>query len=143
MKKLPINFFQEDIKYEIKNKNKVRKWLHETIIAENYQLQTLNFIFCNDDYLLTINLEYLNHDTLTDIITFDNSNNKTTISGDIYISIDRVKENSKTFNTKFTNELHRVIIHGTLHLLGFDDKSAKAKTLMTKKEDNYLKKRFF
>ncbi len=143
MKKLPINFFQEDIKYEIKNKNKVRKWLHETIIAENYQLQTLNFIFCNDDYLLTINLEYLNHDTLTDIITFDNSNNKTTITGDIYISIDRVKENSKTFNTKFTNELHRVIIHGTLHLLGFDDKSAKAKTLMTKKEDNYLKKRLF
>lgn len=143
MKKLPINFFQEDIKFEIKNKNKVRKWLYETIIAENYQLQTLNFIFCNDDYLLTINLEYLNHDTLTDIITFDNSNNKTTITGDIYISIDRVKENSKTYNTKFTNELHRVIIHGTLHLLGFDDKSAKAKTLMTKKEDNYLKKRLF
>ncbi|TAH03950.1 MAG: rRNA maturation RNase YbeY [Sphingobacteriales bacterium] len=143
MKKLPINFFQEEIKYELKNKNIVRKWLNDTIIAENHELETLNFIFCSDDYLLTINLEYLNHDTLTDIITFDNSNNISTITGDIYISLDRVKENSKTFKTKFTDELHRVIIHGTLHLLGYDDKSAKAKMKMTKAEDKYLTKRIF
>lgn len=142
MKKLPINFFQENIKYELKNKNKVRKWLNDTIISENYELETLNFIFCSDDYLLTINLEYLNHDTLTDIITFDNSTTKNTIAGDIYISLDRVKENAKIFNTKLTDELHRVIIHGTLHLLGYDDKSAKTKTKMTKAEDKFLFKRY-
>lgn len=140
MRKLPINFFQEDIKYELKKKNKVRKWLQDTIIAENYELETLNFIFCSDDYLLTINLEYLNHDTLTDIITFDNSTSKNIIAGDIYISLDRIKENAKIFKTKFTHELHRVIIHGTLHLLGYDDKSAQAKTKMTKAEDKFLTK---
>lgn len=143
MKKLPIYFFKQDVKYALKHKNKIRKWLNATILTEKQQLETLNFIFCNDDFLLKINVEYLNHDTLTDIITFDNSNTKGIITGDIYISIDRVKENSKIFNTKFTNELHRVIIHGTLHLLGFDDKSAKAKTLMTLKEDHHLGTRFF
>lgn len=143
MKKLPIYFFKQEIKYDLKHKNKIRKWLNATIIEQNQQLETLNFIFCNDDFLLKINLDYLNHDTLTDIITFDNSNTKGIITGDIYISIDRVKENAKIYNTKFTNELHRVIIHGTLHLLGFDDKSAKAKTLMTITEDLYLSKRFF
>ncbi len=143
MKKLPINFFKQEIKFELKQKKKLRQWINNAIIAQKYQLNVLNFIFCNDDYLLKLNLEYLNHDTLTDIITFDNATITTLISGDIYISIDRVKENAKIFNTKFTNELHRVMIHGTLHLLGFNDKSAKTKTIMTKAEDKYLSKRLF
>ncbi len=140
MKKLPVYFFQEDIKYHLKNKNEIRKWLNETILTKKHKLENLNFIFCSDDYLLNINLEYLNHETLTDIITFDNSTTKNTIAGDIYISLDRVKENAITFNTKLTHELHRVIIHGTLHLLGYDDKSAQAKTKMTKAEDKFLTK---
>lgn len=143
MKKLPINFFQENIKYNLKKKNKIRNWLNNSILEEKHTLAVLNFIFCDDDYLLTLNIEYLNHDTLTDIITFDNSNIKNIIEGDIYISLDRIKENSKIFNTKFTDELHRVIIHGTLHLLGFDDKSAKAKKIMTKNEDRFLSKLYF
>lgn len=139
MKKLPIYFFNQDINFTLKHKNKIRHWLNQAVIAETYQLSTLNFIFCNDAFLLKINQEYLNHDTLTDIITFDNSVEKGKVTADLYISVDRVKENSKIFKTKFYTELQRVIIHGTLHLLGFDDKSAKAKKLMTFKEDYYLK----
>lgn len=143
MKKLPIHFFEQDVVCTIKKKNKLRNWINTTINAENFKLDHLNFIFCADDYLLKINLEFLNHDTLTDIITFDNSEVETLVAGEIYISIDRLRENAKIFNTKFTDELHRVIIHGTLHLLGYQDKSAKAKKLMTKKEDEYLAKRCF
>ena len=143
MKKLPINFFQEDISFTLKDKNAVRAWINETISSENYALSELNFIFCSDTYLLEINKQYLNHDTFTDIITFDNSEEEGHIVGDIFISIDRIKENAKNFKVAVKDELHRVIIHGTLHLLGYPDKKKEEKALMTKKEDFYLAARTF
>jgi len=133
-----VNFFEEDIRFDLKNKLKVKQWIKATIAAEGYKLQELNYIFCSDSYLLTINQQYLDHDTYTDIITFDNSEIPGTIEGDIFISIDRIRENAEKFGTGEINELHRVIIHGALHLLGYKDKTAGAKKIMTGKEDQYL-----
>jgi probable rRNA maturation factor len=141
MGQIPINFFNENISFTLKQKGLVRTWIRNTIISENRRLKLLNFIFCSDDYLLIINKKYLNHDNYTDIITFDNSDAKHDIIGDIFISVDRVKENAKVHETRAIDELHRVMIHGTLHLLGYTDKNKSAKTLMTKKEDFYLSKR--
>ena len=143
MPKPAIHFFSEETNFKPKTLTGLRLWINKTIESENHQLKELNFIFCSDKYLLKINQEYLNHDTYTDIITFDNSEVNMEIFGDIYISIDRVKENAKTYKTTFIDELHRVIIHGTLHLLGYTDKSKRDKELMTLKEDAYLKKRDF
>lgn len=143
MGRLAIHFFSEDIKFTPKQKTYLRNWIHNTIKAEGFKLNELNFIFCSDNYLLNINKQYLNHNTLTDIITFDNSNVKSVITGDIFISIDRVNENAGIFKVKTEDELHRVMIHGTLHLLGYPDKGKKAKALMTEKEDFYLSKRDF
>jgi rRNA maturation RNase YbeY len=140
MPKLFIHFFNEETSFNLKNKTSLRNWINQTIIQEKHQLEELNFIFCSDNYLLKINKEYLNHDTYTDIITFDNSSLPLEITGDIFISIDRVKENAKTFKTTTQNELCRVMIHGVLHLLGYKDKTKKDKELMTEKEDFYLKK---
>ena len=133
-----VNFFEEDIRFDLKNKLKVKQWIKTTIAAEGYKLQELNYIFCSDSYLLEINQQYLDHDTYTDIITFDNSEKPGMIEGDIFISIDRIRENSQKFGTGEINELHRVIIHGALHLLGYTDKTAAAKKTMTGKEDQYL-----
>jgi len=138
-----IRFFEEDIAYNLKNKNAVKKWISETILAEGYKLKELTYIFCSDNYLLQINQQYLNHDTFTDIITFDNSEIERVIIGDIFISIDRIRENAAKFNITVANELHRVIIHGALHLLGYMDKTAVAKQKMTEKEDFYLNMRVF
>lgn len=138
-----VNFFEEDIRFNLKNKNKVKEWIKATIASEGYKLKELNYIFCSDNYLLGINQQYLDHDTYTDIITFDNSEKKGIIEGDIFISIDRIRENAEKFATGEPNELHRVIIHGALHLLGYKDKSPKDKKLMTEKEDSYLAKRIY
>lgn len=135
-----INFFLEDVKFTLKNKTLTRAWIKETIIAEGYQLSELNFILCSDEYLLQINREYLQHDDYTDVITFDNSEELKAIVGDIFISLDRVKENAKQFGSTAFDELCRVMIHGTLHLLGYKDKTKAAKKLMTEKEDFYLAK---
>lgn len=143
MGQIPINFFTEDISFNLKQKGLVRTWIRNTIIAENHRLRLLNFIFCSDAYLLSINQQYLNHDTYTDIITFDNSDIKQEIVGDIFISLDRIRENAKELNINEIDELHRVMIHGTLHLLGYPDKGKSAKALMTEKEDLYLSKRAF
>jgi len=138
-----IHFFEEDISYKIKNKKSVRQWITETVLAEGYKLKELNYIFCSDSYLLQINQQYLNHDTFTDIITFDNSSEEGVITGDIFISIDRIRENAAQFQVPETDELHRVIIHGALHLLGYGDKTAAKKKKMTLKEDFYLNRRGF
>jgi probable rRNA maturation factor len=138
-----IQFFEEDITYKLKNKTAVRKWITETIVAEGFKLAELTYVFCSDQYLLQINQQYLNHDTYTDIITFDNSEEHNTIAGDIFISIERIKENAAKFAVTEAQELHRVIIHGTLHLLGYKDKSVADKKKMTLKEDYYLSKRSF
>ena|ERR1700761_409186 len=138
-----VRFFEEDIAYKLKNKTAVKKWITETIEAEGYKLKELTYIFCSDEYLLQINQQYLNHDTYTDIITFDNSELPKVIIGDIFISIDRIRENAANYNITDADELHRVIIHGALHLLGYKDKTAVTKKKMTEKEDFYLNKRDF
>ena len=140
MSKAAIHFFTEEISFTLKNKTIIRNWLRETISAEGYVLEELNFIFCSDEYLLGINQQYLDHDTYTDVITFDNSEAPKTIVSDIFISIDRIKENAKEFKHDFMDELCRVMVHGTLHLLGYPDKGKVAKKIMTEKEDLYLAK---
>lgn len=107
-------------------------------MLEKGHIGSINFIFCSDEYLFQLNQKYLKHDTYTDIITFDSSVEETEISGDIFISLERVKENSKQFSGSFVKELHRVMIHGILHLLGYKDKSPKDKEAMSGKEDYYL-----
>ena len=138
-----ISFFEEDIHYNLKDKIKVKQWIKDTIAAEGYKLDELTYIFCSDAYLLQINQQYLNHDTYTDIITFDNSSEDKVITGDIFISIERIRENAAKFNQSVTDELHRVIIHGALHLLGYKDKTAIDSKNMTQMEDKYLDKRSF
>ena len=138
-----INFFEEDITYKLKHKTALRQWISQTIQAEGFKLKELTYIFCSDSYLLQINQQYLNHDTYTDIITFDNSDMQKVVLGDIFISIDRIRENATKFNITETTELHRVIIHGALHLLGYKDKTPVTKQKMTLKEDFYLSKRDF
>lgn len=138
-----IQFFEEDITYKLRDKAKVRQWVKETIEAEGFKLSELNYVFCSDDYLLEINQQYLDHDTYTDIVTFDNSEKEGVIVSDIFISIPRIKENAEKFKVSETDEVHRVIIHGALHLLGYTDKSPADKKKMTEKEDLYLAKRQF
>ena len=138
-----INFYTEDTNYSLKNKRLIKKWIKETIAAESYALQELNFILCSDAYLLRINQDFLQHDDFTDVITFDNSEALKTVFGDIFISIDRIKENAAQFKAATADELCRVMIHGTLHLLGYKDKTKAAKIEMTGKEDFYLGKRGF
>lgn len=133
-----IVFFAEDTLYVLKNKGLIRQWLFEAIKAEGFRLKELNFIFCSDAYLLKINQEYLHHDTYTDIITFDNSEQDNSILGDIFISVERVRENAQNFSVSFDQELKRVLIHGVLHLLGYKDKQPKQKQKMTQMEDFYL-----
>lgn len=115
----------------------IKKWIKNAILQEKYSLGELNYIFCDDTYLLKINREYLNHDTLTDIISFDYTIGKQ-INGDIYISIDRIKENAKLYKTTFYNEFLRVMIHGVLHYCGYKDKTDADKKIMRSKEDYYL-----
>ena len=138
-----ISFFEEDISFKLKNKAHVRQWITDAIQNEGFKLKELTYIFCSDNYLLQINQQYLDHDAYTDIITFDNSEGNKIVTGDIFISIDRIRENAAKFNVPETAELHRVIIHGVLHLMGYKDKSAPDKQKMTEKEDFYLSKRTF
>ena len=138
-----IQFFEEDVTYKLKNKTLVRQWIKDTIIAEGFKLKELTYVFCSDAYLLPMNQQYLDHDTFTDIITFDNSEVEGNIVGDVFISVERVRENAAKFKISETDELHRVIIHGALHLLGYTDKTLVTKQQMTQKEDEYLAKRTF
>lgn len=138
-----IHFFEEDVTYKLKDKLKIKQWIKDAIAAEGYKLQELTYIFCSDAYLLKINQQYLHHDTYTDIITFDNSEYEGEIVGDIFISIPRIKENAVKFKVSEVDELHRVIIHGALHLLGYKDKTPADNKNMTQKEDQYLAKRQF
>ena len=140
---MPVQFFEEDISYKLKNKAAVKKWITDTVRAEGFILKELSYIFCSDIYLLQVNRQFLNHNYFTDIITFDNSAGDGLIVGDIFISIDRVRENAAKFNMPLLDELHRVIIHGVLHLVGYNDKTPADKEKMTLKEDFYLTSRSF
>ncbi|WP_291867332.1 rRNA maturation RNase YbeY [Maribacter sp.] len=114
------------------------EWLIGVLESEGFRLGALEYIFCDDAYLLNINQDYLNHDTYTDIITFDYTEGKI-VGGDIFISVERVKENAIEFNVNFKNELHRVMAHGLLHLLGYKDKSEEEAALMRSKEEEKIK----
>lgn len=132
-----VSFFNENIKVNLANRNKLKKNIEIIFRNENKKLNSLNCIFCNDKTLLSINKKYLNHNELTDIITFDLSDDDS-IQGEIYISIERVKENAGQLNLTLKEELLRVIFHGVLHLCGYGDKSLKEKKIMREKEDYYL-----
>jgi len=126
------------VDFKLIEENKYTSWITSFCKTEGYTIQELNYIFCNDDYLLKINQDYLQHDYLTDIITFDYVSGKK-ISGDLYISIDMVKENAKEFNVTFDNELKRVMAHGVLHLMGYSDKTDTAIAEMRAKEEEIIK----
>ncbi|MEM6316148.1 MAG: rRNA maturation RNase YbeY [Bacteroidota bacterium] len=136
----PIQFYAESLDFQLANESEIIAWITQTIIEESKKLVMLNFIFCNDEYLHKINVEYLDHDTLTDIITFPYSDDEQFIEGDIYISVQRVRANAQQFNVPFLQELHRVIIHGVLHLCGYGDKTETEKKVMRSKEDFYITK---
>ena len=133
-----ISFFNEEIKFTLSNKTSIRNWLISITSSYGFTINNINYIFCSDAYLHKMNVEYLNHDTLTDIITFDNSSQKKIIESDIFISIERVKENANKFNKDFEEELRRVLVHGALHLCGLKDKSKKDKFAMREAEENAL-----
>ena len=123
--------------FVIKDKNRLTLWIEEVINKERRLIKELVFNFCSDDSLLKLNKEFLNHDTLTDVITFDYSVSET-ISAEVFISVDRVRANSKEFHQDFNDEIKRVMIHGVLHLCGYKDKTSKEKALMSDKENLYL-----
>ena len=129
--------FNSETSFTLKNQNKLVKWIGDVVSSEGFQVGEINYIFCDDSYLNKINQEFLNHDTFTDIISFDYTLGKE-VGGDIFISIERVLENAEKFNEVFENELHRVMIHGILHFMGYKDKTKKDKTLMRTKEDENI-----
>lgn len=129
--------FNSETSFTLKNQNKLVKWIGDVVSSEGFQVGEINYIFCDDSYLNKINQEFLNHDTFTDIISFDYTLGKE-VGGDIFISIERVLENAEKFNEVFENELHRVMIHGILHFMGYKDKTKKEKTLMRTKEDENI-----
>ena len=134
-----VSFNYADRTLPLKQKRQIKNFISDIFLMENKILEKLTYIFCSDNYLLNINKKFLFHNTYTDIITFDLSDSKKIIKGEIYISVDRVKENTIRYNTTFTDEFLRVIFHGALHLCGFQDKKDSEKRLMRKKEDFYLK----
>lgn len=134
---MSIVYFAEDVTFPKLKRRLTSGWIKSVIVNEGKSLGDISFIFCSDSYLLKVNQKYLEHDYYTDIITFDYVEGKT-ISGDIFISVDRVGENSIQFSKSFENELNRILVHGVLHLIGYKDKSKKDKKLMTQKENIYL-----
>ena len=135
-----IRYFCEDIKFTYKNKLANNRWLKMVAGSESRKIGDINVIFCSDNYILDVNMKYLQHDYFTDIITFDYCEGKV-LSGDLFISVDSVRENSIEFGTDFEEELHRVIVHGVLHLIGYDDHTDEDKKVMRQKEDYYLQMR--
>lgn len=134
---MAVYFSNGDIEFSLGNEELIKDWISAIIFRHNKKLGKINYLFCSDQMVYDMNLRFLNHDTLTDIITFDYVNGNL-ISGDITISIDRVGENATLFDTSFEHELHRVIIHGVLHLLGFKDKTPDAAAIMRAKENESL-----
>ena len=135
---MAILFFSKGIRFSISNKSRISKTIQNLIKNEKKKEGDISFTFCSDSLLLDINKKFLRHNTLTDIITFQYPADK--LSGEIFISIPRVRENAKKFNVSIQQELYRVIIHGVLHLCGYTDKNNSDKVLMSKREDYYLKR---
>ncbi len=129
--------FISEIDFNLKNEKEISNWIESVIKAEGFLLGEITYVFCDDKYLLSLNEEYLNHDTLTDIISFDYCVGKQ-IHGEIYISVERVQDNASDYNVSFENELLRVLIHGVLHFLGYLDKSEEDRLQMREKENVYI-----
>lgn len=138
-----ISFFTADITYSLKSRTNIRHWLLKVASSEKKRISSLNIIFCSDDYLYKMNRQFLKHNTFTDIITFDNSVDLKHISGELYISLDRIRDNAATLGVTIKDELHRVIVHGLLHLCGYTDKTPSDRKKMSLKEDFYLQRRQF
>lgn len=134
---MPISYQSQDIKFVLKEKRKVSKWINDVIKSHQKKVGNISYIFCSNQYILELNQQYLNHNYFTDIITFDYCYDNI-VEGDIFISIDTVLDNSHRFKTNFNDELLRVIVHGVLHLVGFSDKTAKQQKQMRVLEDEAL-----
>ena len=132
-----ISYFFEDTDFQFKNRTINNKWLRLVAESEIRRIGQISIIFCSDNYILDVNQQYLQHDYFTDIITFDYCEGDR-LSGDLFISVDTVRENAQEYGTEFTDELNRVIVHGVLHLIGYDDHSEDDIAVMRKKEDYYL-----
>ena len=132
-----IRYYQENIRFELKQKMRNNRWLKMVAGSEMRRLGAINIIFCSDPYILEVNLKYLQHDYFTDIITFDYCE-KDILSGDLFISIDSVLENARYYGTAFEDELDRVMVHGLLHLIGYDDHTEEEIAVMRQKENYYL-----
>jgi rRNA maturation RNase YbeY len=129
--------FNYETSFVLEGENFLEYWVDTVVCEEGFSIGEINYIFCDDEYLHKLNVEYLQHDTLTDVISFDNTLGKL-ISGDIYISVERVTDNAKDFNVSFLDELHRVMIHGVLHYMGYKDKTQEDKLNMRRAEDKAL-----
>ena len=136
MEKGEINFFSEN-EFILKDEKDYREWIERSILSEDKFIGDISFVFCNDEYLHKINLQYLSHDTYTDIISFDNTLGNI-LQGDIFISTERIRENAQNFNAEFSEELKRVLIHGVLHFCGYKDKTERQKELMRRKEEEKM-----
>ena len=134
---MSLHFYSADIDFSLDNPDLVTKWIQTVIRNHERMTGKITYLFCSDDYILDVNKRFLDHDTYTDIITFDNVEGNL-VSGDILISIDRVGENARQFGVSFSQELHRVLVHGVLHLLGFKDKSEEDSKMMRAKENESL-----
>ena len=132
-----ISYYFEDTDFQFKNRTINNKWLRLVAESEIRRIGQISIIFCSDNYILDVNQQYLQHDYFTDIITFDYCEGDR-LSGDLFISVDTVRENAQEYGTEFTEELNRVIVHGVLHLIGYDDHSEEDIAVMRKKEDYYL-----
>lgn len=132
---LKVKFFNEETSFKPDKKGLIRDWINKIVINKGAKIKELNFIFCSDEYLKQVNIDYLDHHYYTDIITFDNAEEDGKLEGDIFISIDRIKENSAEYARSFNEELHRVMAHGVLHLLGYGDKSEEEANEMRRQEE--------
>ena len=135
---MAIYFFSEEINFELQEKLKRKRWLKTIATKAGFNIKELNYVFCSDEYLYRMNMDYLKHNTYTDILTFDNSEKAFSLEGDIFISIDRVRENAKVHAQDEDSELSRVLAHGLLHLMGYKDKSKEEASLMRTKEEEAI-----
>jgi probable rRNA maturation factor len=141
--KIPVFFFKENVQFRLNHSGDLKKWIENAARRHGYKVKALNYIFCSDNYLLKLNKQYLQHNYFTDIITFDNSTEKKSIEADVFISVETVKANAEKFRTSFRDELHRVMIHGALHLVGYKDKKEKDILKMKEAEEHWLTRRKF
>jgi len=132
-----INFYNQEIDFRLKEKAKIRRWISQVVENECKTIGEISYVFCTDTYLLDINQQYLKHNTYTDIVTFDYTE-EGKINGDLFISVERVTENAQRFSVNFEHELKRVLVHGILHLCGYKDKSEEDEKVMRAREDYYL-----